>query len=110
MRQYMLATVEQRKDVSGEMYTHPMEVAWAKEAIFFLTVEKVKNSGSHLEAIVQISPDGINWINEGTEFKSIHSEGLYFQKVVNFGGWLRLKMNIRDKGHLNLTIHLSLKE
>lgn len=106
----MLATVEQRKDISGEMCTHPMEVAWASEAIFFLTVEKIKSVGSHLKAVVQISPDGINWIDEGTEFELINSEGLYFVRLANFGGWLRLKMNIEENGLFNMTIHLSLKE
>lgn len=111
MRQFMTSTVEQRKDFKESFSTHPMEAAWAGEAIFFITIEEVKSQGARLKAKVQISVDGVNWIDEGTAFESLSELGQYFQRVSHFGGWLRLYVEMEGEAPLfNLTIHLVLKE
>lgn len=111
MRQFMTSTLEQRKDFSGLFHTHPMEAAWATEAIFFITVERVLGSTARLQAAVQISADGVNWVNEGTSFEDITDPGTSFQRVKHFGGWLRLQGQIIGENSIfNLTIHLVIKE
>ena len=111
MRQFMTTAVEQRKDFTGAFSTHPMEAGWAGEAIFFITVEKVSGSAALLHARVQLSVDGVNWLDEGTEFSPLNKPGQYFARVSHFGGWLRLNADIEGEDSVfNLTIHLVLKE
>lgn len=107
----MTSTVEQRRDFTFGFATHPMEGAWATEAIFFITVEEVSGETPSLSVRAQISADGINWIDEGTSSGKITQKGNYFIRVRHFGGWLRLWGDIDGKDScFNLTIHLALKE
>ena len=108
MRQFMTTAVEQRKVFSGNLETHPMESAWAGEAIFFIKIDEVMEPGSHLNGQVQISVDGVFWVDEGTRIDDINVEGISFIRVKHFGGWLRIKGNV--VGTLKLSIHLVLKE
>src|SRR3546814_13554566 len=62
MRQSITSTVEQRRDFTESFDTHPMEGAWAGEAIFFLTIEKLQGKDPIVQARVQISPDGGHWV------------------------------------------------
>lgn len=107
----MTSAVEQRKDFSDSFATHPMEAGWAGEALFFITAGEVSGPNPLLKARVQISVDGVNWLDEGTEFPPISAEGHYFVKVRHFGGWLRLQCDLPESGNkFNLTVHLVLKE
>lgn len=111
MRQFMTVVLEQRKDFTGSFTSHPMETAWASEAIFFLTVENIAGKNAVLKARVQISVDGVNWVDEGTHFEPITSTGTFFVKVSHFGGWLRLcGFTEMKESSFNLTIHLAIKE
>lgn len=117
----MTTTVEQRKDFTGDFDTHPMEGAWAGEAIFFLTIESLPQAGTVLNVRVQLSADGVNWMDEGTAFPALGEVGHYFVKVRHFGGWLRLKGRVQQRSEAedesaaavpataNLSIHLALK-
>ena len=111
MRQFSTTTVEQRKVFRSDFDTHPMEVAWASEVIFFIHIEDIKGNNTTLDAYVQISFDGVHWVDEGTSFPAISTTGIYFVKVSHFGGWLRLRGNIQGDGpEYQTTIHLVLKE
>ena len=111
MRQFSTTTVEQRKVFNHDFDTHPMEAAWANEAIFFIHVEEIKGKAPDLIASVQISFDGVHWVDEGTTFSAITTTGIFFTKVKHFGGWLRLAGKINgDAVEYKLTIHLVLKE
>ena len=66
---------------------------------------------SQLNTLVQVSVDGIEWLDEGTVFPTLEKPGNYFIKVSHFGGWLRLKNLITGKDpSFKVTIHLVLKE
>jgi hypothetical protein len=114
MRHFYTATLERHTKFSGTFATEPFEAGWALEAIFFVRIETLTGLGGELgeagsvDAKVQISADGIHWIDEGTAFKTQHSCGDYFIRCNHFGGWLRLLGNVN--GHTELTIHLVLKE
>lgn len=106
----MTSTVEQRKEFSAAFTTHPMEAGWAAEAIFFITVKDVTNHPV-IQANVQISVDGVNWVDEGTAFEPMDQQGQYFVRVSHFGGWLRLRGDVEGTdASCKLTIHLVLKE
>ena len=107
----MTTTVEQRKAFTTGFATHPMESAWATEAIFFLTVEEVTGESPVLKAKVQISVDGVHWLDDGNASGEIDQKGHYFIKVSHFGGWLRLWGDVEGQDCcFTLTIHLALKE
>lgn len=88
MKQFNAAHLEVKKRFSNESFaTHPYECGWADEAIFFIMVEVINGK---MDARVQLSLDGVHWVDEGTKFQTLSSEGLYFVKVREFGGYLRL--------------------
>ncbi len=111
MRHFHASVVERRIIVKESFTAHPMEAGWASEAIFFLIVEEVHGLNTVLEAKVEISADGINWIAEGTVLPTIVNPGHYFAKVSHFGNWLRVKGEVSGMdASIKLSIHLHLKE
>ncbi|MES2416670.1 MAG: DUF6385 domain-containing protein [Bacteroidota bacterium] len=111
MRHFYASAVERRITKSGIIQSYPMEAGWASEAIFFVNVENIVGKGARLTASVQISPDGINWIDEGTIFPVIEKEGHYYVKVNHFGNWLRINAQMEGgaTNTITLSVHLHLK-
>jgi len=111
MKKFHTVVLERLKDFSGSFETEPYEAGWASEAIFFIRVHACSGVQPHLHSFVQISPDGIHWVDEGIQFPEITTQGDYFVKVAHFGGWLRLRNAIAGQdAEMRLTIHLVLKE
>jgi len=111
MRQFQTSTLEQRKTINTDFETHPLEVAWASEAIFFVDAEQLDGGDGSLLLKVQLSVDGVNWLDEGTAFDPITGKGQVFRRVSHFGGWLRLKgVFEKSNSSYNITIHLVIKE
>ena len=52
---------------SGEAASEPYEAGWAREAIFFVRALK-QPVGPIATAWIEMSPDGMHWLREGTEF------------------------------------------
>lgn len=89
--------------------TEPYEAAWAGEAVFFVHVLEASGSGTAL-ARVQISPDGMRWVDEGAEMKIAANAGtLSFARVANFGGWLRLDVTVPPQASIQVVATLALK-
>ena len=110
MRHFHASAVERRIIVNKEFVSHPMECGWASEAILFLIVEEAKNAGS-LQAQVELSADGINWVGEGTIFPGINGSGNFFARVKHFGNWLRVSGTVEGaNAEFKLSVHLHLKE
>ena len=91
--------------------TEPYEAAWAGEAVFFVHVLSVTGAGSaNAVARVQISPDGLHWVDEGTQMQiASRPEALSFARVRNFGGWLRLDVTVPEELGLKVVATLALK-
>jgi hypothetical protein len=110
MRHFHASAVERRVHFKGTISSHPMETGWAAEAIFFLIVEELKGSDASINAYVEISADGINWIREGSAFPTITRAGHYFCKVTHFGNWLRVNGEVLGEGaEVKTSVHLHLK-
>lgn len=107
MRQFFMTVVQRRDDFEGDFATEPFEAAWASEAIFFVRAEEL-GAGASVEARVQLSADGLRWIDEGTVLERIAETGDSFVRVTHFGGWLRLA-GVAN-GPAQLTVQLALKE
>lgn len=111
MRQFHTSVLERKKEFTGVMSTHPYEVGWAREAIFFVRVESVSGVKGSLVARVQISADGVNWVDEGTATEPLERPGNSFVRVHHFGGWLRLYGEVKgDDARFVVTVQLALKE
>lgn len=110
MRHFNTTVTERKLEFDKDFTTHPYEAGWASEAISFIRVEDLKGNG-RLRAHVQISVDGVRWVDEGTHFDIISEKGDHFVKVTHFGGYLRLRCEIEgDSPTFKLTIWWVLKE
>lgn len=116
------AIVERNVSWEGLFSTEPYECGWAKEAIFFIraldaTAEAGAGAGADAgdgseaapgEARIQISPDGIRWIDEGSVFSLPGAaDQATFCRVSHFGNWLRVAGNTgARKLRVLVTLHL----
>ena len=111
VRQSQSAVLERGVDLDKVHETEPFEVAWAGEARWFVQFYRPA-PGSTVEFRVQISPDGINWLDhEGAVPVESEAVGLLSIPVTHFGHWLRLRSEHKsgDAAPM-LRIYLELKE
>lgn len=92
MNNFYTSVVEFRQTFSSVVETHPYECGWADEAIFFVELHEPAE-GTCVGLRVQLSPDGIRWMDEGTAFEVTDTA---FAKVKHFGGFLRLVGSATD--------------
>jgi hypothetical protein len=106
MKQFNGSHLEIKKWFSGNFQTHPYEAGWANEAIFFIMIEHEKGT-PQVTAQVQISHDGVHWVNDGSEASTFTGQGLHALKVQpNFGNWLRVNVTVEGgEAFLNIQIH-----
>ncbi|SRR6266542_2225168 len=108
MRRSYTAVVERGEPLAGEWATEPYEAGWATEALFFVRLLDGPPA-ARLTARVQLSPDGMHWIDEGTTLPELH-DGAAFVRVREFGNWLRLAGTVSGAADLRALIYLALKE
>jgi hypothetical protein len=65
---------------------------------------------SGIHARVQISPDGMNWCDEGTPLPLPSAPGVTFCRLRHFGGWLRVVGELPSDAELQVIVYLVLKE
>ena len=86
MKTFSTSVVELRQTFDSTIETHPYECGWADEAIFFV---EIHDSAPDVRVTlrVQLSADGIRWIDEGTV---LEVGDVAYARVSHFGGFLRL--------------------
>jgi hypothetical protein len=111
MRQSQSAVMERGVTLDKVHETEPFEVAWASEARWFVQFYR-EAPGTTVEFRVQISPDGINWIDhEAIRAVSADAVGFLSIPVTHFGHWLRLRSEQKSgETAPMLRIYLELKE
>ena len=110
VRNTYTAVIARGEAWSGAVATEPYEAAWASEAVFFVRALEARGKGPNGQARVQISPDGMNWVDEGTKIRMPAKPGeVTFGRVANFGGWLRLVAQVPAKAGLKVVATLALK-
>lgn len=110
MKQIHTAVLERYGEFTADFATEPYEAGWAEEAIFFVKIAAVNGTSPKLTGAVQISPDGLTWIDEGTTLPDTAQPGLVFARVRHFGNWLRLSCRVSGDGaNFQGMILLSLK-
>ncbi|GHD21796.1 hypothetical protein ACFOEZ_00775 [Tianweitania populi] len=103
------AVVTRNETWAGVAASEPYEAGWAKEAVFFVRALK-QPVGMPAKAFVDISPDGIRWVPEGTEFTLPSSrDGISVARVSHFGNWLRVRAQFDDGAECTVLVTLHLK-
>ena len=102
------AIVARNETWSGEAASEPYEAGWAREAIIFVRALK-EPAGRAPVAWVEISPDGMHWMREGTTVQMpAAKDGVAAARVAHFGNWLRLAASFDEgaKSTVLVTLHL----
>lgn len=71
--------------------SEPYEAGWAKEGLVFLRLMDDVSDEADAFVFLQISPDGIAWVNEGATLMLPNNRNqITFLKIQHFGQFLRL--------------------
>lgn len=110
MRETYTAVIERAQPVQSSFESEPYETGWAGEVTVFVKVRDGLSEDQALHARVQISPDGIDWVDFGVDLPAIKGQGMTFVTVTGFGNWMRVAGNVDDPtAKLHLSIYLALK-
>lgn len=114
MRNAYTAVIARGEWWEGALQTEPYEAAWAGEALFFVHVmqtgEDAARGAASAVARVQISPDGLHWADEGGSMRiAARTDTLAFVRVREFGGWLRLAVEVPGGSRMQVVATLALK-
>jgi len=110
LRRSHTAVLEKNEVFTENFETEPYETGWACEAIWFVRVLEA-TPGTKLVAHAQVSPDGLFWCDKGDAPLSLEGEGLVHLPLRDFGGWLRLRCELKgERPSAKVLIYLFLKE
>jgi hypothetical protein len=107
MKTFHSSVTDLRRRFSGEFETFPYECGWADEAIYFVTVEDETPASTAVTLRVQLSSDGIRWLDEDATL-TLNGPASGFVRVAHFGGFLRLA-GVVSSGEAMVTVRLALK-
>ena len=110
MRQSHTTLLERNTEWQGAFETEPYEGGWASEAIFFARVLESRGEWANLNVRVQLSPDGIHWVDEGSTLVVDPGVKVTFCRVRYFGNWLRLSGELPSGDSVKVLVYLTLKE
>jgi hypothetical protein len=103
------AVIGRNENWSGDAATEPYEAGWAREAIFFVRALK-QPVGAVPEAWVEISPDGMHWVLEGTRFRMpAERDAVAVARLTCFGNWLRVAARFEPGAACAVLVTLHLK-
>ena len=102
------AVVARNETWTGQAATEPYEAGWAREAIVF--VRALKSSGLAGRAHVELSPDGMNWVAEGTTFALPHDANkVTYARLTQFGNWLRIRAELPEGSSVTVVVTIHVK-
>jgi hypothetical protein len=94
---------------SGEAASEPYEAGWAREAVIFVRALK-EPVGPQPVLRVEMSPDGIRWLAEGTQaLMPDMRDGVAMLRVRHFGNWLRVCASFAPEAQATVLVTLHLK-
>lgn len=89
--------------------SQPYECGWAREAVFFVRA-LTQPTGKQPDFIVEISPDGMRWIPEGTKVgMPAAMDDIAVARLTSFGNWLRIRADFEDGATSSVLVTLHLK-
>ena len=110
MREAITAVVARGDTWSGVVASEPYDVAWASEAVVFLRSLGAEGNPEQGRAWVQISPDGMRWIDEGSMLPIPRVDEIASVRLSNFGTYLRVMTVLPEGSSFKALLTLSLKE
>lgn len=109
IRESQSAVVARNERWSGAAATEPYEAGWALEAIVFVRA-LADAPGASGTARVEISPDGMRWVPEGTTFPlPTKRDEVTYARVRHFGNWLRVASDLPKGAEVTVLVTLHLK-
>ncbi|HEY4200606.1 MAG TPA: hypothetical protein VGM83_08590 [Devosiaceae bacterium] len=109
MREAYTAVIARAEPWSGVILTEPYETGWAGEVIIFALALESLDADVTLKTL--ISPDGINWVEDGSAFVLPREKGkLGFLKLRHFGHFLRFTAEMPPGKIGKFVLSLALKE
>lgn len=94
---------------SGQAASEPHEAGWAREAVIFVRALK-EGKGPQPVLRVEMSPDGIHWLPEGTEgAMPAGRDGVTALRVRHFGNWLRVAADFPAGAEATVLVAIHLK-
>lgn len=110
LRESHNAVVARNEEWRGEVATEPYEAGWAVEALIFVRALHAEGDTGGARFRVQISPDGMHWVDEGTSFPGPPRAGeTRFARVAGFGNWLRIVATLPPGAMLKPLVTFCLK-
>jgi hypothetical protein len=110
MRESASVIVARNETWSGHGASEPYEAGWAQEAIVFVRALKPPTLKGPAEARVEISPDGMRWVAEGTRFQlPSNADETTYARVRHFGNWLRVAADLEPGTEITVLVTLQLK-
>ena len=107
MRHSTTAIVARNETWTGVSATEPYEAGWASEVVIFVRALR-DTSGASAKARVQISPDGMRWVDEGTSLDLPKArDEVTFARLGHFGNWVRIAATLPEgsEARVLVTIH-----
>lgn len=109
MRTSASAIVARNETWADGSASEPYEAGWAGEAIIFIRA-LAPPQGAAGVGVVEISPDGMRWVEEGARFPMPSREdAVTFARVSHFGTWLRVRAEMPSGSACRVLVTLHLK-
>jgi len=110
LRESATAVLVRGETVTAGFASEPYEAGWAIEAVLFLRLMGDPDPRAHGQARIEISPDGMNWVAEGTTVPLPKGdEAVTFARIAHFGNWLRITVELPEAMSVKLLATLHLK-
>ncbi len=94
---------------SGAAASEPCECGWAREAVLYIRALK-EPIGPQPKARIEMSPDGIHWLPEGTDFAMpTGKDALAMARIRHFGNFLRVAADFAEGSSCTVLATLHLK-
>ncbi len=104
------AVIARGEDWVDGSTTEPYEASWAREAVIVLRTLERGTLNPEARAHVQISLDGMRWIDEGTSIAIAQQEdGIAMARISHFGHYIRLRAEMPADATAFMLATLSLK-
>ncbi len=104
------AVIARNEVWQGSCASEPYECGWATEAIVYVRALDTPVKLGAARARLQISPDGIRWLDEGTKFKLPgRKDSLTFARMRHFGSWIRVAVDLPKGARIKILITIHMK-
>ena len=125
IRESQTAVVARNEIWQGEVATEPYEAGWATEAVVFVRALGFRAGDAPwsmtatlpgeapappIRARVQLSADGMRWVDEGSVFDlPVDDARDSFVRVRHFGNWLRIAALLPDGISMKILVTIHVK-